>query len=84
MRGRRVDHIQTRPCVFDGCETVVTNRLGFCPTHYSIAYPCSFDAACKHRCAAHSKTRLCQEHAWYGDKLRLVRARERGEAAREE
>jgi len=70
--------------VFDGCETVVTNRLGFCAEHYGRAWPCSFDANCTNRCAAHSKTRLCQEHAWYGEKLRLMRARERGEAARGE
>ena len=58
-----------RLCAFAGCAVVVTNRLGFCPLHYSVAHPCSFDAACPHRCAAHSRTRLCQAHKWYAHKV---------------
>ncbi len=57
-----------RPCAFVGCSVMVTNRLGFCASHYSVAHPCAFDASCPHRCAAHSRTRLCQEHAWYAAK----------------
>lgn len=59
-----------RPCGYEGCDVIVQNRTGFCVAHYFIAYPCAFDASCKHRCAAHSRSRLCQEHVWYAEKLR--------------
>jgi len=59
-----------RKCAHTECIEQTRARLGFCPTHYLVAYACSFDAACPHRCAAHSRTKLCQEHAWYGYKLR--------------
>ena len=65
-----------RPCAYEGCETIVRCKLGFCPTHYSVAYACGFDTSCRHRCAAHSKTRLCQEHAWYTAKLRREKRRQ--------
>jgi len=70
MIGCRAVDRQPRICAFDGCDRVVLNRLGFCVSHHGIAWPCSFDASCKYRCAAHSKTRLCQEHAWYAEKMR--------------
>jgi len=68
--GRYKANLPPRPCAFDGCDAVVKNRLGFCPTHHPVAWPCSFDESCKYRCAAHSRSRLCQEHVWYAEKLR--------------
>jgi hypothetical protein len=68
--GRRPLDRTPRPCGYDGCTATVENRTGFCVAHYFIAYPCSFDESCKHRCAAHSRSRLCQEHVWYAEKLR--------------
>ena len=50
--------------------TLTAAKLGFCVDHYLVAYPCEFDPSCKHRCAAHSRSRLCQEHVWYAEKLR--------------
>jgi hypothetical protein len=50
--------------------TLTAAKLGFCVDHYLVAYPCSFDPSCPYRCAAHSRTRLCQEHSWYAYKLR--------------
>ena len=61
------------PCAFNGCVVTTRAKLGFCPDHYLVAHPCEFDASCRHRCAAHSRTRLCQEHAWYAGKLRRQR-----------
>jgi len=69
---RVVDRIP-RPCSYEGCDIIVQNRLGFCVTHYLVAYPCEFDESCPHRCAAHSRTRLCQEHKWLAYKLRVDR-----------
>lgn len=65
-----------RRCAYAGCEALTRARLGFCPQHYSIAHACVFDAACQHRCAAHSKTRLCQEHSWYTRKMQLMQQAE--------
>jgi hypothetical protein len=62
-----------RPCGFAGCTVLTRARLGFCDAHYSVAWPCAFDESCKHRCAAHSRTKLCQEHKWYAHKLRVER-----------
>ena len=59
-----------RECLHPDCTAPTRARLGFCPAHYSVAYACVFDASCRNRCAAHSRTRLCQEHAWYTVKLR--------------
>lgn len=70
MSGRPLVPTPERPCGYPGCETLTRTRLGYCPAHYYVAYPCSFDPLCRHRCAAHSRTRLCQEHAWYAEKLR--------------
>ena len=66
---KAVDRIP-RSCGYGGCDVVVQNRRGFCVAHYLVAYPCSFDPSCKHRCAAHSRSRLCQEHYWYAGKRR--------------
>ena len=82
--GRPVAAPEVRPCAFDGCAVIVKNRLGFCPPHHLIAYPCSFDAACPYRCAAHSRTRLCQEHKWFAYKLRVDWLAARFEAECEE
>ena len=60
-------------CSFAGCTATTRAKLGYCPDHYLVAHPCEFDASCPHRCAAHSRTRLCQEHAWYAGKLRRQR-----------
>ena len=59
-----------RACEYEGCDVTVTNRLGFCRAHYAVAHECSFSAECRYRCAAHSRSMLCQEHAWYAGKLR--------------
>lgn len=68
MEYRVVDRIP-RPCQYEGCNIVVQNTRGFCPKHYLIAYPCEFGPSCKNRCAAHSRRRYCQEHAWYAKKV---------------
>ena len=62
-----------RPCGFAGCSVPTRAKLGFCDVHYPVAWPCSFDESCLHRCAAHSRTRLCQEHKWFAHKLRVDR-----------
>lgn len=76
MSGRPGPASVIRRCAFDGCSTLVRNELGYCPTHYSVAYACVFDESCRNRCAAHSRTRLCQEHAWYTRKQQQSRASE--------
>lgn len=73
-----------RPCSFAGCTVVVANRLGFCVEHYLVAWPCSFAESCSRRCAAHSRTHLCQEHAWYAEKVRRTSLAARLEAEGEE
>jgi hypothetical protein len=69
---KAVDRIP-RSCGYGGCDVVVQNRRGFCVAHYSVAWPCSFDESCPYRCAAHSRTRLCQAHRWFAHKLRVDR-----------
>jgi hypothetical protein len=73
-----------RRCGFSGCAVLTRAKLGFCPEHYAVAWPCSFDESCPHRCAAHSRTRLCQAHKWYAYKLRVDRLAARIDADGEE
>ena len=65
MSGRPLVKPPARACGYPGCVTLTDTRLGFCAQHYGVAWPCSFDDSCAGRCAAHSRSRLCQEHTWY-------------------